>query len=660
MNRTSLQLLFPYQPRAEKNLRALRILGDTLLKKRLLLRFAAVEPLPATGQELSKKFNICLLSLASQNQNTMKRNSTLSTLFVSLLLAFSSVVAQNTNCPAPLNPTTTSVGTNSAVLNWTAPSGVQFYYVQWRPVTNPPSNYTQVIAQVPVYTLGNLQCNTAYEWRVQSVCSGSGIIITSPYAGPLTFTTLSCGGTVCPAPTNLSATNITANSAVLSWTGVSLPATYNLRYRTQSTAAWTTVNGVSSPYQFGNLTCNTTYEWQVQSVCANTTGTTTLSPWSASAFFTTLPCSVNCPAPTGLSVTNITSNSAMLSWNAVTGAVSYQVRYRPSSTTTWSYLTSISPAITISGLICNKAYVWQVRSICTPSSNTSTSVFSALHTFVTAACPSVCQTPTGLTASNITATSALLSWIATNATSYNVRYRISGTTTWTNLNTSGTSVTISSLQPASAYEWQVQGVCLSTNATTALSLWSASAFFQTLSANNLCSAPVNLSVTGVSQQGALLNWSAVPNALAYNIRYRNTNSTAWVNTTSSANFKQIGGLQPGQAYVWQVQAVCSNLNGVTVLSPWSVLHTFTTPLLALVNPNPADRNTVLNFIADKEEMVSIEVCDIIGNLLIIKPFTASINSNEVTLSTESLKDGIYYVKIISAAGIQSVRFVVKH
>lgn len=597
--------------------------------------------------------------MALQNLIPMERTSTLLTLFISLILAFSSV-AQNTSCPAPLNPTTTSISTNSAVLTWTAPTGVQFFYVQWRPVTNPPSNYTQVIAQAPVYTLGNLQCNTAYEWRVQSVCSGGGVIITSSFAGPVSFNTLPCSGPACLPPTNLAATNITANSAVLSWAGVSVPATYNLRYRTQTTAAWITVNGVSSPYQLGNLSCNTTYEWQVQSVCANTNGTTTLSAWSASAFFTTLPCPVNCPAPTGLAVSNITSNSAVLSWNAVAGAVSYQVRYRPSSTTAWTYTSSISNSVTVTGLNCNTAYVWQVRSICTPGTNTSTSVFSALHTFITAACPTVCLTPTGLSSSNITATSALLSWNATNAASYNVRYRISGTATWTNLNTSNTSITLSGLQPASAYEWQVQGVCLSSNNTTGLSQWSASAYFQTLSASNACAAPINLSVAGVSQQGALLNWSAVPNALSYNIRYRNSNSTAWITTTSTTNFKQIGGLQPGQTYVWQVQAVCSNLNGATVVSAWSALHTFSTPLLAIVNPNPADEYAVISFLSDKEENVSIEVRNIIGNLMSSRQFTASENANEVTINTETLKDGIYYVKIISSSGMQTIRFVVKH
>lgn len=590
----------------------------------------------------------------------MKNTSTLSILFISFLLFCTSVIAQNTSCPAPQNPFTGSVGTTVAVLNWTAPAGVQFFYVQWRPVTNPPSNFIQVIAQVPVYTLGNLQCNTPYEWRVQSVCSGSGVITTSPFAGPVTFTTSPCGGTVCPVPTNLSASNITVNAAVLSWAGVSVPATYNLRYRTQLSAAWTNVNGVSSPYQLGMLTCNTTYEWQVQSVCSNTTGTTTLSAWSASAFFSTLACPNNCPAPVGLTVTNITSNSAVLSWNAVAGATSYQVRYRPTSSATWSYTSSITSMVNVSGLSCNTAYVWQVRSICTPGSNTSTSLFSALNTFITSACPTVCQTPSGLTVTNISAVSAFISWSSTNAASYNVRYRVTGTATWINLNTSNTSATISGLLPASAYEWQVQGVCLSSNTTTALSAWSALAFFQTLAASNNCPSPVNLSVTGVSQQGALLNWSAVPNALSYNVRYRNTNSTTWITTTSTTNFKQIGGLQPGQAYVWQVQAVCSNLNGTAITSAWSALHTFTTPLLGFANPNPADNNTVVNFIAEKEEYVSVELRDIIGSLISSRQHAASVNSNEITINTESLRDGIYYIKVISSTGIQTIRLVVKH
>jgi hypothetical protein len=590
----------------------------------------------------------------------MKKTSTLSILFVTSLLVFSSVVAQNTSCPAPQNPVTSSITTTSAVLSWTAPAGVQFFYVQWRPVTNPASNYTQVIAQVPVYTLGNLQCNTAYEWRVQSACSASGVVLTSSYAGPLTFITNPCSGTVCPSPTNLSSTNITTNSAVLSWIGVSVPATYNLRYRTQFASSWTTINGVSSPYQLGNLSCNINYEWQVQSVCANSAGTTTLSVWSLSSFFTTSPCPVNCPPPTWLTAANITSSSATLSWSTVTGAVGYQVRYRPSFSVAWTYVSVISTSVNVVGLICNTPYVWQVRTICSPVSNTTGSVFSALNTFITSACPTVCQTPAGLATANITAVSAVLSWNPTNASSYNVRYRVTGTVSWINLNTTNTSVTISSLVPASPYEWQVQGVCLATNSTTALSAWSALAFFQTLTSSNVCPAPINLSASGVSQQGALLNWSAVPNALSYYVRYRNTNSIAWINTTSTTNFKQIGGLLPGQAYVWQVQAVCSNLNGTAVLSAWSVLHTFTTPLMGFANPNPSDSYTVVKFISEKKEKVSVELRDMIGNLIRKTEFAASENSNEMTIGTEMLKDGIYYIKIIASSGIQTVRLVVKH
>ena len=84
-------------------------------------------------------------------------------------------------------------------------------------------------------------------------------------------------------------------------------------------SGWVTVNNVTSPYTIPGLDSETTYEWQVQGDC----GSDGLSLWSDISTFTTPS---TCGIPTGLTTTDITNNSATLSWNEVLD--SYNVRYR--------------------------------------------------------------------------------------------------------------------------------------------------------------------------------------------------------------------------------------------------------------------------------------------------------------------------------------------
>ncbi len=71
----------------------------------------------------------------------------------------------------------------------------------------------------------------------------------------------------CPAPTNLSADNVTGTSADLSWTGSG--SSYDFEWGavgfTQGTG--TMVTGASNPYPLGGLTPNTNYEYYVRANC---------------------------------------------------------------------------------------------------------------------------------------------------------------------------------------------------------------------------------------------------------------------------------------------------------------------------------------------------------------------------------------------------------
>lgn len=68
--------------------------------------------------------------------------------------------------------------------------------------------------------------------------------------------------------------------------------------------------------------------------------------------------------------------------------------------------------------------------------------------------------PTGFTASSITTTSATLTWDVIAGATYDVRYRESGTTTWTDLSAlSSNSVTLTGLTLDTEYEAQVRSTC---------------------------------------------------------------------------------------------------------------------------------------------------------------------------------------------------------
>lgn len=100
------------------------------------------------------------------------------------------------------------------------------------------------------------------------------------------LTSLGCvppsGGSTCGTPGSLSATGVTASSATLNWGAVSGATSYNVRYKATASATWINTTSTSTSVGVSGLTASTSYEFQVQAVCA-TTGN-----YSASGLFTTL------------------------------------------------------------------------------------------------------------------------------------------------------------------------------------------------------------------------------------------------------------------------------------------------------------------------------------------------------------------------------------
>ena len=78
---------------------------------------------------------------------------------------------------------------------------------------------------------------------------------------------------------------------------------------------------------------------------------------------------------------------------------------------------------------------------------------------IEASVPCSPTTPTGLAASGLTSSTANLNWNAVPGGTYEVRYRETGTTTWTTVAAGGNALTLTGLSPLTSYEAQVRTAC---------------------------------------------------------------------------------------------------------------------------------------------------------------------------------------------------------
>ena len=165
----------------------------------------------------------------------------------------------------------------------------------------------------------------------------------------------------CPIPSNLAATNITATTVDLSWTENGTASEWIVYHKISTDSIWTETTVYSTNYQLTGLTPEMSYSVRVASDCGNGID---ISPFSNTIFFTTLP---TCPAPSGLTVSNIsqtnvdlawTSNGAETSWDIVYGAVGFDID------TEGTIVTATTNPFTLTGLTAATNYQVYVRANC--------------------------------------------------------------------------------------------------------------------------------------------------------------------------------------------------------------------------------------------------------------------------------------------------------
>ena len=122
---------------------------------------------------------------------------------------------------------------------------------------------------------------------------GNSVTITNSY----TFTDVQANHTIhadfeenvtvdtCYTPTALTVdpNSITSSSASLSWTSGYNETAWEIEYKTDDDANWSSVNVTTNPYTLSGLTANTTYKVRIKAICDETHQ----SDWSTDTSFTT-------------------------------------------------------------------------------------------------------------------------------------------------------------------------------------------------------------------------------------------------------------------------------------------------------------------------------------------------------------------------------------
>ncbi|MDY0075711.1 MAG: fibronectin type III domain-containing protein [Bacteroidales bacterium] len=364
--------------------------------------------------------------LAAFDGEYVKIKITVNSTSVFYYLAFDNFsIAAPLSCLDPITLTNSNFTGVSADLGWTEIGTATSWNIKWGASGfNPGTEGTMISGVSNPYTLAGLTQNTTYDWYVQAACGVGG---ESDWAGPKTFTTHSLSTTpytqgfatttppegwlttdwtigtteAIPAidgnyirgylgPYYLS-TTITTNNIGLVSAGMQLSfyyahANYDPPYSPPGIGSGNFVVSVSTDYgqsytELGTVSNNNTATWQYkfydltayvgEYLKIKITGNRTSGRyWLAFDNFS-VDVPPSCPAPTLLVNSNITVNSADLSWTESGSATTWNLEWKagadftPGNSESDGQITvNTNPEHSLAGLSVNTTYYWYVQADC--------------------------------------------------------------------------------------------------------------------------------------------------------------------------------------------------------------------------------------------------------------------------------------------------------
>ncbi|MBP7497435.1 MAG: fibronectin type III domain-containing protein, partial [Bacteroidales bacterium] len=388
----------------------------------------------------------------------------------------------------------------------------------------------------------------------------------------------------CLKPDGLTASEITQNSAVLTWNATD-NATYYIVELLSGNVPSITFTVQVPKLILKDLLPNTKYYWKVKKYCyIPGTGNPTESDYSDISYFTTLTELIECNTPIEFASVDITINSATIKWSAVKNACYYRIAYYSANSPNNVIITKTQDTkFVISNLAANTQYEWKIQTLCCNSAGaiSQESAYSEIQKFITLNNEIECSAPKELIALEITTNSVFLKWAAVpNACYYRIAYSpYNATDKLIYLTTKDPNITLKELIPNTKYYWKVQSLCCASGSNDVKeSPYSYMQYFVTLPETTLeCTVATALKTNEITTVSAILNWTAVKNACNYRISYYPSNDPNSLKIVTTQDIKfVINGLMPATEYVWKIQTLCCNNGTITQESAYSELQKFTT------------------------------------------------------------------------------------
>ncbi len=352
---------------------------------------------------------------------------------------------------------------------------------------------------------------------------------------------MGCGGTVegsvPAAPTGAVATPGNAE-ATISWNAVSGANSYNLYWSTTSGVIGTKITGATSPYVQAGLSNGTTYYYVITAVNEN-------GESSASAQVSAQPAAPPPPAaPTGV-VATPGNAEATISWNAVSGANSYNLYWSTTSGVIGTKITGATSPYVQAGLSNGTTYYYVITAVNENGESSASAQVSAIPM----APPPAAPTAVTATAGNAQVT---VSWNAVSgATSYNLYWSTTPGVTPANGNRiiAATSAYLhTGLSNGTTYYYVV--TALNANGESTASVQASA------QPNPPPAAPTAVTATAGNAQ-VTVSWIAVSGAISYNLYWSTTPGVTASGTKiagATSPYVQVG-LTNGTTYYYVVTAV---------------------------------------------------------------------------------------------------------
>lgn len=249
----------------------------------------------------------------------------------------------------------------------------------------------------------------------------------------------------------------------LNWENIDGAQSYIVQYRFLPDGNFINLNPIQAPTNFARvngLVPNLGYEFQMRAICS----AGRQSPITASQIFTLRSTDrQDCSAPLALSNLN-QNNGVLVSWQPVSGALSYNVQYRVLPGGTLILVPSVAAtSLLLQDLQSSASYEVTVVANC---ANGKTSEPSASLRFnAPANLEKNCTAPTSVITNSISSNSAVISWqpLSSGAICYIVSFGVTGSSpeTWTQALAPHptTSIQLTNLQPNVNYSVQLQTNC---------------------------------------------------------------------------------------------------------------------------------------------------------------------------------------------------------